>query len=138
MKCFVRQALFLATGLLLGIACPAAAATPPDEKQHCPASTPGNTIIFFAPGRNSNDDKAQLDSLAGTLLKQQQPVCILAFVDPKEVGYSKKLAIRRILWVRDGLIAKGVPSTLIAAELRPAAPDQAKDSLRLVNVILGP
>ena len=107
-------------------------------QRHCPASTPENTLVFFAPGRKADDDKAQLDGLAESLRKEQRPVCILAFVDPKEAGYSKKLAIRRILWVRDNLIAKGVSPTVIAAELRPAEVDQTKESLRLVDVILGP
>lgn len=122
---------FCAFSLVLAACRPALAA--PDQGKHCPASTPANTFNFFVPGARTEDDKARLDTLAEAIARQQNPVCILAFGE----GYSKKLAIRRILWIKDNLIAKGVSGGLIAAELRSAQPDQDKDSLRRVSVIVG-
>ena len=107
------------------------------QGQRCPANTK-MTETFFDGSASSDQDKDRLVSLAGSV-KDQTPVCILALTDPADDsrGYSKKLALRRALWVRDTLLKNGVPAGAIAVELRPGSPDQPKDTLKQVQVILG-
>jgi hypothetical protein len=107
------------------------------DQQHCPPSSPGNSQVVCGNGCDPNADKARLESLAVSIKKTKAPVCLLAMVDPQDRGYSKKLAIKRALWVRDTLIEHGVLSNSIAVELRPLPPDGDKMSLRHIDVILG-
>lgn len=124
----VLCAVFLALGLT-----PAAQA---QQGQRCP-DNPKSSTTFFDGKASSDDDKNRLIALAGSV-RDQSPVCILALTDPAdEKGYSKKLALRRALWVRDILLKNGVPAGTIAVELRPGAADQDKDALRQVQVIRG-
>lgn len=108
-----------------------------DESRHCPSVSPQNNVIFFAPGAKPEDEKHRLDSLAEGIIKQKSPACILALINPKDAAHSKKLAIRRVLWARDGLIADGVPPSQLSAELRPADDDSDKSALQAISVILG-
>ncbi len=132
---FGRSLLVACLMALLGA--PAEAQLPGNERPHCPSATPTNSFFFFGLKDRPEDDKAHLATLAESLVKNPQAVCILALVDPQDGGHSKKLAIRRLIWVKDGLLAKGVSPTLIAAELRPAPAEPDKTALRLVTVILG-
>ena len=129
------QRSLLAVLALFGAATGAAAQD--DQRPYCPPATPQNSSVLFAPHNRPEDEKAHLATLATSLAKTPRPVCILAFVDSHDAGYSKKLAIKRLIWVKDGLLANGVPPNLIAAELRLAEPDQDKASIRLVTVVLG-
>ncbi|HLN25748.1 MAG TPA: hypothetical protein VK558_17390 [Patescibacteria group bacterium] len=105
------------------------------QGQHCP-NNPKGTATFFEKGK-ADEDKDRIAAL-GAAIKDQQPLCILAFTDPSDTaGYSRKLAVRRVLWVRDNLVKSGVPLGSIAVEFRPGSPDQDKDALRLVQVIQG-
>jgi hypothetical protein len=105
------------------------------QGQHCP-NNPKGTSTFFEKGK-AEEDKDRIAAL-GAAIKDRQPLCILAFTDPTEaVAYSRKLAVRRVLWVRDNLVKNGVPQGSIAIEFRPGSPDQSKDALRQVQVIQG-
>ncbi len=107
------------------------------EPQHCPVATPQNSHIVCGKGCDPSDDKARLENLAKDIQRAKSAVCLLALVDPRDRGYSKKLAIRRVLWVRDTLIEHGVRPNSIAVELRLLEPDADKAALHRVDVILG-
>ena len=112
------------------------AAVAAQDKGHCPDNAAG-TFRFFQVGGNTDQDRSRLETLAG-MAKDRSGLCILAFIDTAEGGYAKKLAIRRAKWVLDTLTGKGVPRERIAIELRPGAPEQTKDDMKQVQVILNP
>lgn len=119
---------------LLGLVGPAWAA---EENRHCPDATPQNSFVFMTQGSSPENEKRRLDTLAAAILKQKSPVCILALTNPADLNHSKKLAIKRVLWARDNLLAAGVPPNQLSAELRPAEPDQDKSGMQEVKVIVG-
>lgn len=108
-----------------------------EEPRHCPASTPQSSHVVCGKGCDPEADKARLESLAKDIQKAKSAVCLLALVDPQDHGYSKKLAIKRVLWVRETLIEHGVRSDTIAVEFRLLQPDADKAALHRVDVILG-
>ncbi|HIJ61372.1 MAG TPA: hypothetical protein HPQ04_01635 [Rhodospirillaceae bacterium] len=120
-----------------GLWWPSALSAAEEESHHCPAATPQNTHTFFGPGAKPEDEKRRLDTLAGVVIKQKTPVCILALTNPKDLNHSKKLAIRRVLWARDNLGAAGVPPNQLSAELRPAEDDADKAAMQSISLILG-
>jgi len=99
---------------------------------HCPDNPPG-TFKFFEKSGQTEQDKQRLETLA-PIAKQQKSVCILSLTDPAQLQ-SRRIAIRRVIWVRDLLVKNGVPPTVIAVELRPQAADP--DTMRQVQVIFG-
>jgi hypothetical protein len=106
-------------------------------QQHCPNSTAVNHHTVCGKGCDPSADKRRLENLAKIILKNKAPVCLLALVDPVDRGYSKKLAIKRVLWVRDNLIEYGVGSNRIAVELRPLESEADKGALQSIDIILG-
>lgn len=114
--------------VMAGLAGPAWA-----QDSHCPEN-PAGTFRFFE-AQNPDQDKARLAQLADTA-KSHQLVCLLAWVDGGDPAYSKKLAIRRAVWVRDTLVAHGVPREVIAVEFRPTERGASEAQARRVDVIL--
>lgn len=108
-----------------------------DHEKHCPTPIPPNDHVVCRKGCDPTGDKQILENLARELQQSKDPVCLLAMVDPTDHGYSKKLAIRRVLWVRDTLMENGVMPGVIAVELRPRSPDAARTDLQSVEVIVG-
>ena len=101
------------------------------EETRCP-DNPEGTNRFFENG-SASTDRTKLEDL-GTQIKDKPYVCILAFFDGVDApAHSKKLAIRRAMWVRDILAGKGVPLGVLAYELRPT-PNEAEKGL--VEIIL--
>jgi len=131
-----RQITLIASALLaLGVAAPAWAQNP-DEGKHCP-DHPAATSRFFESADSTDQDRLKLDSLAGPA-KAAKAVCILAFVDGNDTGgYTRKLAIRRVKWLLDGLTAHGIPREFISYEFRAAPADTDKAGMRHVDVVLG-
>jgi hypothetical protein len=127
---------FSAAALVLGLALVPSGASA-EEQRHCPVSTPENSHIVCGTGCDPDADKARLENLSKDIQKTKSAVCLLALVDSKDHGYSKKLAIKRVLWVRDTLIEHGVRSDTIAVEFRPLQPDADKAALHRVDIILG-
>lgn len=124
-----------AAALILGLVLlPSVASADP---QHCPMARGDNSHVVCGKGCDPEADKTRLETLAKDIQKAGAPVCLLAMVDPKDRGYSRKLAIKRVLWVRDTLIEGGVHADSIAVELRLLDPDADKGLLHRVNVILG-
>ncbi|PKU26051.1 hypothetical protein [Telmatospirillum siberiense] len=113
------------------------AALAADQQQHCPVPSAVNDHVVCRKGCDPNADKQYLEKLAKDIQKAKAPVCLLALVDPRDRGYSKKLAIKRVLWVRDTLVENGVLLNTIAVELRPLQADAQKAGLQSVDVILG-
>lgn len=114
--------------ILAGLAGPAVA-----QDSRCP-DNPAATFRFFEV-QNPDQDKARLARLADDA-KSHQLVCLLAWVDGGDPAYSKKLAIRRAVWVRDTLVAHGVPREIIAVEFRPTERGASEAQARRVDVIL--
>jgi hypothetical protein len=104
------------------------------DQRHCPSSSVRNSHVVCGNGCDQSADKARVEFLATHIIRVKAPVCLVAMVDP-ERGYSKKLAIRRVLWVRDALVERGVLSDSIAVELRPLIPGSDKTSLQQVEII---
>ncbi|MDR3435583.1 hypothetical protein [Telmatospirillum sp.] len=107
------------------------------DEQHCPPLTPTNSRVVCGKGCDPSADRARLGAAAKDIVAGKQTVCLLAMIDPADRGYSKKLAIRRVLWVRESLVEQGVGANSIAVELRPLGPSDDKASLQAVTVILG-
>jgi len=129
--------LIVCLAALAGLWLPTLSQAAEDETRHCPAASPQNTFIFFGPGAKPENEKRRLDSLAGAIVKQQSPVCILAYTNPNDAAHSKKLAIRRVLWARENLGSAGVPQAQMSYELRPLEDDADKAVLQSVSLILG-
>lgn len=127
---WLRTVVLAAT--LVGLAQSAVA-----QERHCPPATSANSHIFFGVKSDPTADKDRLVDLAQDLARDAPPVCILALIDPVDTAHSKKLALRRVLWVRQNLISNGVPAGVIAEEFRMGPPSQEKDGLRAVSVIIG-
>ncbi|HVI51912.1 MAG TPA: hypothetical protein VM661_11925 [Candidatus Sulfotelmatobacter sp.] len=100
--------------------------------RHCP-DNPAGTFKFFEKPGQTEQDKSRLETLA-PIAKQQRQVCLLSLTDPSQLQ-SRRIAVRRVIWVRDILLKNGVPPNLIAVELRPQAADP--DTMRQVQVIFG-
>lgn len=114
---------------------PSAMAQAPEAAQashHCP-DNPAGTFKFFEKSGQTEQDKTRLENLA-PIASQQHLVCLLSLIDPTQLQ-SRRIAVRRLVWVRDILIKNGVPANIIAAELRPQAADP--DTMRQVQVIFG-
>lgn len=86
------------------------------QERACP-NTPENTRAFFAQN-SAAKDRTDLLALSAEIAKNGSSVCILALVDPTDINYSRKLAIRRAIWARDLLESKGVKRSDISYELR--------------------
>jgi hypothetical protein len=130
----LRQTTIAAVTLLL-LTMPAMAQNSDEQGKHCPDS--GNVTRFFETADSNDQDHAKLD-LVSPQATASKAVCILAFVDPNDTGgYTRKLAIRRIKWLLDGLTAHGVPRQIMSWEFRPAADATDKAAMRHVEVILG-
>lgn len=123
--------------LALGFALLPFVALAAERQQHCPLPTAVNDHVVCRKGCDPDADKQLLEHLAKDIQKAKAPVCLLAMVDPTDHGYSKKLAIKRVLWVRDTLVENGVLLNTIAVELRPLQTEFQKPGLQSVDVILG-
>ena len=108
-----------------------------DDAGHCPAETAANSFPVSDSGAKIEAEKKKIGGLASGIAAARSPVCILALVDTKNPAYSKKLAIRRIIWVKKTLMEDGVGPELIAAELRPAPEGTDEETLQAVKIILG-
>lgn len=96
---------------------------------------PDNTRSFFA--RNSpSKDRADLLALSAEIAKNGGSACILALVDPTDLAYSRKLAIRRAIWVRDLLESQGVKRSEISYELRIVPMDVRFADLPKLSIVL--
>ena len=123
-----------AAGLVLGLAQSAQAGK---DERHCPAATPRNSRTFCDTGCIMDYDKVRLEVLADGIAKGRSSVCLLGRIDPRDPQYSKKLAIKRVMWVRDVLIAKGVKAEAIAIELRASPVEIKRINWERVDVIFG-
>jgi len=121
-----------ALALSLALSFPAMA-----DQRHCPTSTRRNSHVVCGNGCDQDADKARLEILARSIVTTKSSVCLLALVDPQDPGYSRKLAIKRVLWVRDTLVEQGVLSDSIAVELRPLLSGADKEVLRHIDIIFG-
>jgi hypothetical protein len=123
-----------AAGFVLGFAQPVQAGK---DEPHCPAATPRNSRTFCDKGCDMDADKVRLEMLAEDIAKGKSSVCLLGRIDPRDPKYSRKLAIKRILWVRDMLVAKGVKTESIAIELRPSPVEIKRINWERVDIIFG-
>ena len=123
----ISTCLFLVAG--------AAVAAAPEEP-HCPAATADNSSRFYSKDADSSSDRRRLTALAQTVVQSRSQVCLLALMDPTGSGYSKKLAIDRVGWMRRNLTKEGVPINAIGYELRPAQKTDDPD-IPSVLIIVG-
>lgn len=125
MRGFPFATVGLSLAVLVSLAVPSRA-----EEKHCP-DNPAGTFRFFD-ANNPDQDRRRMADVA-EVAKTHRLVCLLAWVGGEDLGYSKKLAIRRAIWLRDQLVAHGVPRDVIAVEFRPTS-EGAED--KHVDVIL--
>lgn len=104
-----------------------------EDEPHCPTATAANSTRFFSKDADSSADKKRAADLAKAVVTNGNKVCLLALMDPTSAGYSKKLALGRINWMRGNLMKDGVPVNAIGYEMRPA---DAADDPNIVSVLV--
>jgi len=104
-----------------------------EDEPHCPSATDANSARFFSKDADSSADKKRAADLAQAIVKDGGKVCLLALMDPTGAGYSKKLALGRINWMRGNLMKNGVPVNAIGYEMRPA---DTVDDPNIVSVLI--
>ena len=96
---------------------------------------PDNTRPFFAQNSPAKD-RADLLALSAEIAKNGGSACILALVDPTDMNYSRKLAIRRAIWARDLMESQGVKRSGISYELRVVPMDVKFADLPKLSIVM--